>query len=138
MIHFCAPYMLRCFIGYQTTQPTAVETIIMECRKDKCCRKVFHDSRYYCEEVMLWKNDTNTAPVCSEMCMNALNNLYADPLGKSIFCDGTCSKFSEINQNNLADLEATEWCNRITYNLENFCNASQNYECSHAGEPKDG
>ena len=76
----------------------------MECRKHKCCRKAFHDSRYYCEEVMLWKNDTNAPPVCSMACMNALNNLYADTLGKCIICDGTCRKFREIDHNNLTDL----------------------------------
>jgi len=111
-------------------QSTKVETLIMECREDKCCGKAFHDQRYYCEEVMLWENDTDTPPVCSMACMKALDNLYADPLGKRIICDGTCSKFSQINQNILVDLEAAEWCNRIVNNLEKFCKLSQNFKCS--------
>jgi len=87
---------------------------------------------------MSWKNDTLTRPVCSMACMNALSNLYADPLGKSIFCDGTCGKFSEIDQNDLVDLKGVEWCNRIAYNLENLCNLSQNFECSQPAVAKEG
>lgn len=121
----------------QAAQP---ENTIVTCFKDKCCRKAFHDSGYYCDEVMSWKNDTLTPPVCSMACLNALNNLYADPLGKSIFCDGIhiCGKFSEIKQNDLVVLKDAELCNRIAYNLKNFCNLSQNFECSQPAVSKEG
>jgi len=122
----------------QSAQSTAFEILINECRKDKCCGKAFHDLRYDCGEVMFWKNDTNAPPVCSMNCMNALDNLYADPLGKRIVCDGICTRFSQINHNSLADLEAAEWCNRIVNNLENLCDLSHNFECRQIGVLKDG
>lgn len=71
-------------------------------------------------------------------CLNALNNLYADPLGKGIICGLTCRKFSEVNHNNLADLEDAELCNRVEYNFENACNLTQNFQCGQQADPKHG
>ena len=108
-------------------EPLSCNQWINRCRENKCCRKAFHESSYYCYEVIVWKNNSVTAPpVCSDTCTNSLERLYNDPIGKNLKCCN-CGKFSDVDPNNFAVLNLLEGCKRTRRNFDSFCN---HYNCS--------
>ena len=121
---------LYCHVGEMMMEPPTCQQWINRCREDKCCRKAYHDAHYYCKEIKEWKNSSLTAPpTCSDACRNAYRVLFNHPIGKNIKCC-KCGTFSNVDEHNFSALKVLEYCKRTRRNMDNFCNVSQEHNCS--------
>ena len=111
--------------------PLTCPQYVRRCRDNPCCRKAGNDARYYCTEIIYsnWRKGSLTPPpVCSDACINAIDVLFNDPLGKNLRCCD-CGKFSDIDHNDFAALRGLMDCRIHRGNMNTFCNMSQRY-CS--------
>ena len=112
--------------------PPTCSQLTARCREDKCCRKALYEANYYCREILFtkWKNGSLTPPpVCSDACINSIEVVYNDPIGKNIRCCD-CGKSDDIDQNDFVALRNLIGCRSNKRNMNTFCNLSERYNCS--------